>query len=103
MPHKTGTERATGNGRKGPSAKYFRLHPKHESAVKQWVELHGADETIVYKVGAFLFMSLPLGQRVEATRRYLEWVRADFPTEGLDWPQAEEQTESDYRHRIGHM
>ena len=69
-----------------PSAKYFRLHPHHEQAVKNWVELHGADETIVYKIGAFLFMTLPLEQRVRVTRQYLEWVRQNFPSETLHWP-----------------
>ena len=69
-----------------PSAKYFRLHAQHEKAVKHWVQLHGADETTVYKVGAFLFMTLPLEQRVRITRQYLEWVRQDYPTETFHWP-----------------
>ena len=69
-----------------PSAKYFRLHPLHERAVKNWVELHGADETIVYKVGAYLFMTLPQEQRVRVMRQYLEWVRQEFPAEALNFP-----------------
>jgi hypothetical protein len=76
--------------KKRPSAKYFRLHPRHEQAVKTWVELHGADETIVYKVGAFLFMTLPIDQRVKATRRYLEWAHMGYPSEALNWPDMEE-------------